>query len=128
MRHHEDDRRNGFFDLFPTPEGDVNVMVVRQGSISAWHRHQQQTDYFFVASGTMRFRVCETVGQEPINVTVTGPSEQVVAIQPNVWHGYQNVGESAAIVVHYMDRKFNEETPDEERAAANPALWQRVVV
>lgn len=126
MRHHEDDRRNGFFDLFPTADGDVNVMVVRQGSISAWHRHEQQTDYFFVASGTVRFRVRTSMSEEPEDVTVTGPSEQMVAIVPSLWHGYQNVGEGPAILVHYMDRKFNEATPDEGRAAATVSEWARV--
>src|ERR1043165_1780237 len=45
-----DDRRLGFFDLFPTA-GQVNVVRLRKGAICAWHKNKKQRDYSFCFYG-----------------------------------------------------------------------------
>lgn len=55
MRKFKDDRNRAYNDVFPQiGTGDVNVSVLYPGTIKAFHRHQKQDDYWFIAKGNIR--------------------------------------------------------------------------
>lgn len=117
MRKFKDDRSRAYNDIFPEiGAGDVNVGVLYPGTIKAFHRHKLQTDYWFVVKGNLRAVLYEE-GKEPL-VYYLGEGEGCT-ILPGIWHGLQVLGNEEAILIYHITTKYNETTPDEERAPWN---------
>ena len=123
MRVHGDDRRLFYGDLFDTPHGDVNVCRVYPGNISGWHRHQYQTDRFFVVTGKLKFGLRHDSGTEWFCLDAHHPA--VLVIPPGTWHGYANLWSDDAIYVMWADQKYT--GADEERDPAEASEWAVVV-
>lgn len=124
MRIHADDRRLLFADIFPTNHGDVNVIRLYGGALSAWHRHQRQTDHFFCVSGRVRLGA---IGPEDVLTWMVLDEHQpgVATIPPNTWHGYQGFA-GDAILLMWADRKYD--GTDEERKTVDEIgiTWERI--
>ena len=122
MREHVDDRRHLYADIFPTTEGDVNLIRLFDGALSAWHRHQKQTDYFFCVSGRVRFGLCDGVGNGEWLVLDEGNGLQ---ISPDTWHGYWAFSGDATLLM-WATQKYNPD--DEERKSVEEMgiPWTRV--
>lgn len=113
MRVHADHRRTAWCDLFPTLPGDLNVFSIKKGQATYWHRHQHQTDRFFVARGAVRFQWWN--GDSRYGMTLY-PGDEPVTIPAGYWHGYKALEPS--LVVMYLDQKFS--PADEEHG--DPAV------
>ena len=107
MRIHTDHRRAAFCDLFTGIEGDVNVFHLHPDKPSGWHRHQYQTDQFFVARGFVVFGFWRD-GETPVYRMVYA-GEDPIMVAPGYWHGYE--AQSPSILVMYLSQKYN---PDDE--------------
>jgi dTDP-4-dehydrorhamnose 3,5-epimerase len=113
--------------------GQAIVTVNLPWVVRAWHWHRQQTDVVVVVSGRAvvalydardrsptRGAVLETVadGREPVSIFVP----------PGVYHGYQTIGDRAAIIMNFPDRTYDPSAPDEERvrpdAPGIPYRWR----
>lgn len=116
MRHHEDERREFYGDLFSLLHGDLNVVKFhhRRRPI-AWHRHQHQTDRIFVAQGTLRVGI---IGETREFVVV--PMGGTITIPPNHWHGYESIGRCTIIVQFNGPGKYD--GSDEERHPINEEM------
>lgn len=110
VRHHADDRRAFYGDIFSNPDGDINVVYLTAFIPIAWHRHHHQTDRLFCVAGT----VC--VG---LRYDAPGASYQrwamlekgeTLTIPPGTYHGYEGMTQGA-ILVQYNTPKYN---PDDE--------------
>ena len=123
MRVHGDDRRLGYWAVFPTDHGDVNILHLYDGALSAWHRHQRQTDWFFCAKGCVKIGWIkdDQGGWIVLDERNPGPVE----ITPNTWHGYQAFAGNATLVMwaseHYDPTDEEKKSVDEMGVA-----WQRV--
>ena len=127
-----DDRRLGFFDLFPTP-GQVNVVRLRKGAICAWHQHQKQNDYYFCVSGAVKvgmIRTHDTADGNPAGEYVEWfvldeHNPATVTIPPGNWHGYMALTDGA-VLCQYLDQKYDASNPDEQRMSvkAMDVDWQ----
>lgn len=123
MRIHGDDRRLGYFGIFPLAEGDVNVVHVYSGSLCAWHRHQHQDDDFFVVRGALKFGIIDEHGTGSwcvLDERNPGP----LHVPRNHWHGYHAFA-GAATYVMWASRKYD--GTDEERKGVGemPVEWLR---
>jgi dTDP-4-dehydrorhamnose 3,5-epimerase len=101
----------------------IHVML-RPGTISAWHRHAQKTDHLFLVGGMLRIVLYDdrdgspTRGKlEVLNLSDARPS--LVVIPPLVWHGIHNVWHEPSCFVNYFDREYDYEDPDEWRLPAD---------
>jgi quercetin dioxygenase-like cupin family protein len=122
MRVHADHRRIAYCDLFPegTPNGDLNVFVFNEGARTFWHRHQKQTDRFFVAKGLIVVSTTSGPGQ-PVTEHTLAEGDWLV-IPPNTWHGYECLLHET-VVVMYLDQKYN---PDDEERMDEAAMLTHV--
>src|SRR6185437_14609577 len=105
-----DDRRLGFFDLFPTP-GQVNIVHLRKGKICAWHRHGDQVDHYFCVSGVVKVGMIPPES-EPIWWVLDEHHPMTVSVPVGWWHGYMALAGNA-VLLQYLDQKYNPD--DEER-------------
>jgi quercetin dioxygenase-like cupin family protein len=114
VRIHRDRRRVAYCDVFEGLPGDVNVFLMEAHKPSGWHRHQRQTDQFFVARGTVVFGTW-SVGEDPRYATLHVGDRYKIG--PGIWHGYSAPVES--VLCMYLDQKYN---PDDEEATSFDAV------
>ena len=94
--------------------GDVNITWAYPGRVVAWHRHQKQTDHWFVIKGYLKVGLMDNSGQ--VKWVYLGENDRrVLSIPPGVWHGYMVLGEEEAVLMYYITSKYDEKNPDEER-------------
>ena len=103
MRISEDARRLAYCDVFEGTPGDVNVFLLRPSQPSGWHKHQFQTDQFFVAFGCVMVGTWRDGELPEYGILRKGES---VTIPPGTWHGYKALGWGADLVM-YLDRKYD---------------------
>lgn len=97
----------------------VHVML-RAGTLSAWHKHDQQTDHVFCVGGMLKIALYDDREASPtrgkvdvFHVSAARPT--LLVIPPGVWHGIQNVWHEPSSFVNYFDREYRYEDPDEWR-------------
>jgi len=111
----KDYRGKSWYDIFPLSEGQINFTHNYKGTIRAFHRHQKQTDYWFCAYGEAR-------------VIIEGESTylsqgDLIVIPPNKWHGLEALTDFG--LLYWTTEKFNEGSPDEERAPFDKWQWDK---
>ncbi len=120
-RLYDDDRARRACDVFGFTgddkvkmAGDVNITWAYPGRVVAWHRHQLQTDHWFVIKGYLKVGLLDDDGKHKW-VYLGENDRRVLSIPPGVWHGYMVMGDEEAVLMYYITSKYDEDNPDEER-------------
>tara|TARA_R110000744_G_scaffold27181_1_gene66496 strand:- start:62 stop:457 length:396 start_codon:yes stop_codon:yes gene_type:complete len=114
-RVHSDERRTGFYDVFPDTVREVNVTQVNpMQSAGDWHRHQHQTDYWVVMGGYLRVGLLTdeqlTNCQDP-TILKLQPGD-ILEIPRGIWHTYFETDCSPVLIYGFTNRY---DGTDEER-------------
>ena len=126
-RLYDDDRARRACDVFGFTgdssvhmEGDINITWAYPGRVVAWHRHQHQTDHWFVIKGFLKVGLLDD--NRTVRWVYLGENDRrVLSIPPGVWHGYMVLGEEEAVLMYYITSKYDEKHPDEERMTIEQA-------
>lgn len=123
MRHHVDDRREFWGDIFGLTEGDINVVRPKKGVFIGWHRHQRQDDHIFLISGALLVRMFET---NPLYdgvelVRHESATRALVLIPRHCWHGYEALSDDTCILQFNGPGKWDGN--DEERLDPKEMPW-----
>jgi dTDP-4-dehydrorhamnose 3,5-epimerase-like enzyme len=94
--------------------GDINITWAYPNRVVAWHRHQKQTDHWFVIKGNLKVGLMDDAKNVKW-VYLSDNNRRVLSIPPGVWHGYMSLGEEETILMYYITSKYDEKNPDEER-------------
>ena len=120
-RLYDDDRARRACDVFGFTgddkvqmAGDINITWAYPGRVVAWHRHQKQTDHWFVIKGYLKVGLLDDDGNHKW-VYLGDNDRRVLSIPPGVWHGYMVMGDEETILMYYITSKYDEKNPDEER-------------
>ena len=120
-RLYDDDRARRACDVFGFTgddkvqmAGDINITWAYPGRVVAWHRHQKQTDHWFVIKGNLKVGLLDDDGNHKW-VYLGDNDRRVLSIPPGVWHGYMVMGDEETILMYYITSKYDEKNPDEER-------------
>ena len=146
MHTYSDDRGRSLMSVFDHLDdipGQFNASLMYAGAVKAWHRHARQVDNWTVLGGNLKIGLYNT-GAEPLvavlrlatptpagelvqNIEVGPKSGRavflgehrpgVLRIPTGMWHGGVAVGRQDALLLYYVDQKYNPAAPDEERAA-----------
>lgn len=93
----------------------VSMSKTFPGVIKAWHRHQHQTDMWYVVSGNIRARTYNERTKEAKEYFLGEDyDDNTLTIPPPLWHGYQVLGDKPAVMLYLLDEEYNPK--DEERA------------
>lgn len=101
--------------------GQIYMSKLRKGVIKAWHKHEKQTDYFYVASGTSKIGLYDDRASSPTqgeyqSVILGDDGENaLLAIPPMVWHGQMSLSDST-LLINMPTEPYNRQQPDEIRA------------
>ncbi len=126
-RLYDDDRARRACDVFGFTgdekvqmAGDINITWAYPGRVVAWHRHQKQTDHWFVIKGNLKVGLLDDDGNHKW-VYLGDNDRRVLSIPPGVWHGYMVMGDEETILMYYITSKYDEDNPDEERLSIEDA-------
>jgi len=105
-----------FFQQF----GQVYITTVNPGYAKGWHYHKHQADNFTCVSGTLRIGLYDAregskTRGESQEVIIPSGQPVVVRIPEGIYHGFEAVGSSEAIVLNIPTRPYNPKEPDEFR-------------
>ena len=132
-RLYDDDRARRACDVFGFTgdgtvkiEGDINITWAYPGRVVAWHRHQKQSDHWFVIKGFLKVGLLDDSGR--VRWVYLGENDRrVLSIPPGVWHGYMVLGDQEAVLMYHITSKYDEANPDEERLTVEEAGIDRSV-
>jgi dTDP-4-dehydrorhamnose 3,5-epimerase-like enzyme len=117
-RYHQDERRRGWFSVFSPEVVDVNVVrISRADTLVGLHRHKRQTDYWLVIQGSLLVGVAreeDFVNSWHDTLLLTEKDDDVLEIQPGIWHGYRTL-EPNTILIYGITERYLGDHPDEER-------------
>ena len=111
--------------------GQVFIVRLRPGGVSAWHAHADAVDRLTVVSGAATIVLFDaregspTVGLvNEFHLAEHRPT--TVVVPPRVWHGVGNSGDVTSLVANMPDRAYRYEDPDHWRVAPDsPAVPYR---
>lgn len=101
--------------------GQAYVSFLRKGIIKAWHKHEKQTDHFYVVSGTSKIGLYDdregsvTKGQYKTVVLGEAGHDALLVIPPLVWHGQMSLSE-VTYLLNMPTEPYDAANPDEIRA------------
>ena len=114
MYYHEDDRAQRLFDVFDVLDGQINVSYVNSTEhIVAWHKHNNQTDYWTCLKGSFKAGMAIPKDDGTYEVKfeyISDRNPRVIEIIPGIYHGYRAL-EPGSILCYYLTHKYN---PDDE--------------
>src|SRR5262245_30109449 len=126
---HEDERGDLtvlISDLNKTiaPIPHVYLVTAAPGAIRAWVYHKRQSDRLAFTNGSLRFVLYDLRPQSTtyggLNVIDVGESNKILlTIPPEVVHGVQNRGLTAATFVNMPTRAYDPAHPDKSRLPRN---------
>ena len=100
--------------------GQTYVTAAYPHVVKAWHMHKKQTDNIACIKGIIKLVLYDgrekskTKGE--INEFIIGEKNLlVVAVPPEVWHGFKTVSEDYALMLNVPTELYNYKEPDEHR-------------
>ncbi len=96
-------------------------VTLKPMAISAWHRHEAQTDHIAVVEGMIKLVLfdprSESATRGQVDVLFLGAARpNLVAVPPGLWHGVANMlPHACSSFVNLFDRPYRHENPDEWR-------------
>ena len=112
--------------LFPG-FGQAYITSTFPNVIKAWYKHSEQIDQIAVISGMLKLVLYDnrenslTYGK--VNTIFLGElAPKLVQIEPEIWHGFQAIGEKEAFAIHLNSIAFKHDETDEERLPPDSEL------
>lgn len=98
----------------------ANLSMSYPNIIRAWHKHERgQVDNFVVIKGVLKICAYDAVTRDLDEIISTGEVPQIVKVPGRYWHGFKVIGNESAILVYFVNRLYDYDSPDELRRTWN---------
>lgn len=115
-------------DWFAGADGVGQVFLVRLaiGGVSAWHAHATTIDRLSVLSGSATLVLYDTRRDSPTfgrlnEFLLHERRPTIVVVPPRVWHGVANTGDEPCLLANMPDAAYQYTDPDHWRIAPDSA-------
>lgn len=98
-------------------EGQINFSMQYPGIVKAWHRHDQQTDFWTCLVGHMKAGIHRESDGASWLAIIGEQRPAILIIPPPLWHGVACVGHTPAGLLYYVTHSYDATKPDEHRRA-----------
>jgi dTDP-4-dehydrorhamnose 3,5-epimerase len=119
------DERGFFTEIFRKDwkellgEDDIvqtNLSTTYPNIVRAWHKHERgQIDNFVAVRGALKICAFDEPTRELDEIVSTGEVPQIVKVPGKYWHGFKAIGTEPAILVYFVNRLYDYNSPDELR-------------
>jgi dTDP-4-dehydrorhamnose 3,5-epimerase-like enzyme len=106
--------KHGALDKNGPAEFQINYSILHPGIFKAWHRHQNQDDYFCVLKGMAQVGVINKEGVAK-KYFLGEHNPMVLHIQAGEWHGLTAIGNEPCGLLYLVTKRYDPNSPDEER-------------
>jgi dTDP-4-dehydrorhamnose 3,5-epimerase len=108
------------WQLDDQPVDQVFQVQLQPGAVSAWHAHLLTTDRLFANHGLIRIMLYDARQNSATHGTlnefrVGTVRPTLICVPPGVWHGVQNLGHEAALLLNLVNRAYEYQGPDHWR-------------
>jgi dTDP-4-dehydrorhamnose 3,5-epimerase-like enzyme len=86
----------------------------KRGFIRAWHGHENEAKYVYVAKGTAKVAAVQEDGDEPVVRILSDQSPSVLYIPPGYYNGFQTLEEDT-IIMFFSTASLDESLGDDMR-------------
>jgi dTDP-4-dehydrorhamnose 3,5-epimerase len=94
----------------------ANLSMTYPGVVRAWHRHERgQVDYFVVVRGALKICAYDEASGELDEILAAARDPSVIRLPGRYWHGFKAIGNEPAILLYFVNRLYDYESPDEIR-------------
>jgi dTDP-4-dehydrorhamnose 3,5-epimerase len=105
------------WNIIGAPIVQVHTTTTFPGRIRAWGLHEQTTDRLFVVEGLVHIVVFDAREGSPTfrglnSFTVSPKNPGLLVIEPNLYHGWKNIGTNEAIIINMPTSIYSHEAPD----------------
>jgi len=109
--------RKDWKELFGEEEiVQANLSITYPYVVRAWHKHERgQIDNFVVIRGALKICAFNESSRELDEIVSTGESPQIVKIPGIYWHGFKAIGTEPAMLVYFVNKLYDYNSPDELR-------------
>jgi dTDP-4-dehydrorhamnose 3,5-epimerase len=124
--------RDDWFDQ-DARAGQVFIVQLDVGGLSAWHAHAETLDRLSVIDGAATLVLYDRRPGSPTHgllneFHLTARRPTTIVVPPRVWHGVRNNGDSPCLLANIPDRPYRYEDPDHWRVPSNtPSIPYRFV-
>jgi len=119
------DERGFFTEIFRKDwkelfgEDDIvqtNLSTTYPNIVRAWHKHERgQIDNFVAVRGALKICAFDEPTRELDEIVSTGEVPQIVKVPGKYWHGFKAIGTEPAMLVYFVNRLYDYNSPDELR-------------
>ena len=92
----------------------INYSILYPGIYKAWHRHQNQDDYFCVLKGMAQVGIINKEGKAK-KYFLGEHNPMVLHIEAGEWHGLTALGNEPCGLLYLVTKRYDHHAPDEER-------------
>lgn len=96
-------------------QGQINFSMQNPQVVKAWHRHQNQTDFWSCLIGHLKVGVYREEDGAAWSLVTGDKRPGVLIIPPLLWHGAACVGAAPAGLLYYVTHSYDAANPDEQR-------------
>tara|TARA_R110000765_G_scaffold426455_1_gene542143 strand:+ start:1532 stop:1951 length:420 start_codon:yes stop_codon:yes gene_type:complete len=86
----------------------------RRGFIRAWHGHENEAKYVYVAKGSAKVAAVQEEGEEPTVRVLSDKTPSVLYIPPGYYNGFQTLEEDT-IIMFFSTASLDESLGDDMR-------------
>jgi dTDP-4-dehydrorhamnose 3,5-epimerase len=107
----------------PTLKEVYLVGDMAEGTIRAFHKHQNLWDYFFISHGSAKFVLIDDrpdsgTNEEMNTFILTERNPSLLVVPPGVYHGWMSLEEDTQMV-SLANNPYDPKNPDEKRIPAD---------
>jgi dTDP-4-dehydrorhamnose 3,5-epimerase len=105
--------------LFDGKFGQTLISVVNPGIKKGLHKHEKQIDYTLCIKGRLLYVAVNSETKEVKTFELGEKNPIMLKVPIGWWHGYMPLDNKEAVILHVMDKAYDNNDPDTQELDVN---------
>lgn len=99
-------------DTNKTIKGQITITTAHPGVVKANHYHKRKYEWYCVIKGKMKLILKDMETGTQKEMILSEDKLEILKIEPNIAHGFKNIGSDVLYLLMYIDEPFDKNDPD----------------